>query len=60
MQKFLANTTMISFKPLWLMIAFIIIIPISYLNAQDEDYEDPTEVFWGDEEEDESFDDEEY
>ena len=60
MQKFLANTTMISFKPLWLMIAFIIIIPISYLNAQDEDYEDPTEVFWGDEEEDESFDEEEY
>jgi len=60
MQKFLANTTMISFRPLWLLIAFIIIIPISYLNAQDEDYEDPTEVFWGDEEEDESFDEEEY
>ena len=60
MQKFLANTTMISFRPLWLMIAFIIIIPISFLNAQDEDYEDPTEVFWGDEEEDESFDEEEY
>jgi len=43
------------------MIACIILIPISNLNAQDEDYEDPTEVFWGDEEEEEVYDeDEEY
>ena len=44
----------------WLIIILIVMmIPISTLNAQDEDYDDPTEVFWGDDDED-SFEDEFY
>lgn len=61
MRKSPVNTIMFSFRSSLLMIACIILIPISNLNAQDEDYEDPTEVFWGDEEEEEVYDeDEEY
>lgn len=61
MRKCSANTTFYLFKQSWLMIAFILfIIPFSNLNAQDEDYEDPTEVFWGDEEEEYAEDDEYY
>ena len=58
----LKNTSKISFNLPWLAIAFILImIPFSSLNAQDEDYEDPTEVFWGDdEEEDDSYEDDEF
>ena len=58
----LKNTSKISFNLPWLAIAFILImIPFSGLNAQDEDYEDPTEVFWGDdEEEDDSYEDDEF
>lgn len=46
----------------WLLIALLVLIaPISNLYAQDEkDYEDPTEVFWGDDEEQYSEDDEYY
>lgn len=45
----------------WFLTALmVLIVPVSNLNAQDEgDYEDPTEVFWGDDEE-EYTDDEEY
>ena len=47
-----------SFNLSWLIVILIVMmIPISTLNAQDEDYDDPTEVFWGDDEEDEFYDD---
>ena len=49
-----------SFNLLGLIIILIVVmIPITTLNAQDEDYDDPTEVFWGDDEED-SFEEEYY
>ena len=45
----------------WLIIILIVVmIPISTLNAQDEDYDDPTEVFWGDDDDEDSFEDEYY
>jgi hypothetical protein len=50
-----------SFNLSWVIVILIVmIIPFSALNAQDEDYDDPTEVFWGDDEEDDSSEDEYY
>lgn len=52
------HTSKYSFNLSWLIVILIVMmIPISTLNAQDEDYDDPTEVFWGDDEEDEFYDD---
>ena len=50
-----------SFNLSWLIIILIVVmIPITTLNAQDEDYDDPTEVFWGDDDDEDSFEDEYY
>ena len=57
MQEIPANTPKFSFNLSWLMIALLIfIMPFPNLYAQDEDYEDPTEVFWGDDEDEEFYD----
>lgn len=37
-----------------------VVLPLAQLTAQDEEYEDPTEVFWGDEEQQEYSEEEEY
>ena len=63
MQERPAKKSKLSFNFPWLMIALlVIIIPFSNLYAQDEDedYEDPTEVFWGDDEEEDVFEEDEY
>ncbi len=63
MQKSPANKSSISFHFSWLVIAILVVMlpcPNLYAQDEDEDYEDATEVFWGDEEEEDAYEEDEY